>query len=137
MPPPTFADIDLSAPDPIPGILVSAEFREAERIFANSSSIKNALVSPDSQSLLYCLIRMLRPRLAIEIGTYLASTTEAMARALADNGEDELHTVDPFALLARLNIARWPAELRKVTQFHLTDSMAYFAKLRRRGLAPV
>jgi hypothetical protein len=76
---------------------------------------------------------MLRPQLAIEIGAYLASTTEAMARAVADNGEGELQTVDPFALQARLNIARWPAGLRKVTQFHLTDSMAYFAKLRRRG----
>ena len=32
---------------------------------------------------------MLRPRLAIEIGTYLASTTEAMARAIAANGSGE------------------------------------------------
>ena len=119
--------------DPIPAILASPEFGAMVRSFADSPSIKRALVSPDSQALLYRLIRMLRPRLAIEIGAYLASTTEAMARAIADNGEGELHTVDPFALQARLNIARWPAELRKVTQFHLSDSMAYFAELRRRG----
>jgi len=30
--------------------------------------MKRALVSSDSQTSLYCLIRMLRPRLAIEIG---------------------------------------------------------------------
>ena len=131
---PTFANIDLSAPDPIPAILASPEYHEAVRIFANSPSIKGALVSPDSQALLYSLIRLQRPMIAVEIGTYLASTTEAMARAIADNGQGDLHTVDPFAIRGRVNIARWPLKLRKVTRFHLGNSMQYFAKLQRRRM---
>jgi hypothetical protein len=72
--------------------------------------------------------------IAVEIGTYMASTTEAMARAIADNGRGDLHTVDPFAIRGRLNIARWPRELRKVTRFHLSNSMRYFAKMQRRKM---
>jgi predicted O-methyltransferase YrrM len=128
---PTFANIDLSMPDPIPTILASPEFQKTVQTFANGGSIKNALVSPDAQALLYCLIRLLRPKLAIEIGTYLASTTRAMACAIADNGEGRLHTVDPFSLRGALNIALWPRGLRKVTNFHLCNSMRYFARMQR------
>lgn len=131
---PTFANIDPTVPNPIPAILVSPEFQDAVRIFAESPSIKGALVSPDSQALLYCLIRLLHPTIAVEIGTYLASTTRAMARAIADNGEGELHTVDPFAIRGRWNVARWPCELRRVTRFHLINSMSYFARMQKRGL---
>jgi predicted O-methyltransferase YrrM len=131
---PLFANIDLSAPDPIPAILVSPQYHEAVRFFANSASIKDALISPDSQALLYCLIRLQRPMIAVEIGTYMASTTEAMARAIVDNGRGDLHTVDPFAIRGRLNIARWPAKLRKGTRFHFCNSMQYFAKMTRRRM---
>src|SRR5438132_1540860 len=131
---PSTAPIDLSTPDPIPAILASPEFQQAVKIFANSPSIKNALVSPDSQALLYSLIRLQRPKVAVEIGTYLASTTEAMARAIVENGRGVLHTVDPFAIKGYLKIAGWPRKLRKVTRFHLRDSMRYFAKMQRRGM---
>jgi predicted O-methyltransferase YrrM len=120
-------------PDPIPAILASEEFAAMVRTFSSSPSIKHALVSPDSQALLYCLIRMLRPRLAIEIGTYLASTTEAMARAIAANGSGELHAVDPFAIKARLIVAGWPRQLRRVTRFYLRNSAAYFGRMQRLG----
>jgi predicted O-methyltransferase YrrM len=120
--------------DPIPAILDSPEYRDAVRSFASSPSIKNALVSPDAQALLYCLIRKFRPKVAVEIGTYLASTTEAMARAVADNGYGILHTVDPFAIKGYLRIATWPRRLRKVTQFHLRDSMRWFGRMKRIGL---
>ncbi|MDP3693424.1 class I SAM-dependent methyltransferase, partial [Bradyrhizobium sp.] len=98
------------------------------------SSIKNALVSPDSQALLYSLIRLQQPKLAVEIGTYMASTTEAMACAISENGCGLLHTVDPFSVRGYLRIARWPRALRKVTKFHLRNSMSYFAKMKRRAL---
>ncbi len=125
---PVFAPIDLSAPDPIPAILASPEFGQTVQVFADSPSIKGALVSPDAQALLYSLIRLLRPSVAVEIGTYLASTTEAMARAIAENSFGKLHTVDPFgAKKAPQIIARWPSNLQKVTKLHLTDSMMFFA----------
>jgi predicted O-methyltransferase YrrM len=66
---PTFANIDPTLPNPIPAILASTEFQGAVLIFAQSPSIKGALVSRDSQALLYCLIRLLRPTIAVEIGT--------------------------------------------------------------------
>src|ERR1700692_730403 len=122
--------IDLSIPDPIPAILVSPEFPKLVQKFGNSPSIKGALVSPDSQALLYSLIRLLKPEIAIEIGTYMASTTEAMARAIADNGAGMLHTVDPFgAEMSPGIIGQWPQELQNVTRLHLIDSMMFFAEM--------
>src|SRR6516225_3845248 len=113
---PAVAPIDLSIPDPIPGILASPEFTEAIQAFASSPSIAGALVSPDSQALLYSLIRLLRPKIAIEIGTYKASTTEAMARALVENGQGILHTIDPYgAEMSPQIIARWSQALQAVT----------------------
>jgi predicted O-methyltransferase YrrM len=129
---PAFAPIDLSIPDPVQAILASPEYRKAVQTFADSPSIKGALLPPDAQALLYSLIRLLRPEVAIEIGTYLASTTEAMARAIAANGFGTLHTVDPYGAAKVPNIiARWPAELRKVTELHLTDSMLFFAWMQK------
>jgi predicted O-methyltransferase YrrM len=132
---PPFAPIDLSVNDPIPLILASPEFQEAVQTFANSPSIKAALLSPDSQALLYSLIRLMRPDIAIEIGTYMASTTEAMALAVAENGSGRLHTVDPFgAQRAPPIIARWPSALRAVTELHLTDSMLFFWSMQQQGV---
>src|SRR5258708_7520710 len=93
---PDFAAIDLSIIDPIPAILASPEFHKAVQSFAIRPSMANALVSPDSQALLYTLIRLLRPEIVVEIGTYKASTTEAMALAIVENGFGALHTVDPY-----------------------------------------
>jgi predicted O-methyltransferase YrrM len=131
---PAFPATDLSNPDPIPAILASPEFPKLVQTFAESPSIKGALVSPDSQALLYSLIRLLRPQVAVEIGTYMASTTEAMARAIADNGTGMLHTVDPFgAEMSPRIIGRWSRELQNVTRLHLIDSMMFFAEMQRKG----
>jgi predicted O-methyltransferase YrrM len=125
---PAFSDIDLTACNPIPSILASPAFQHTVQAFADSPSIKGALISPDSQALLYCLIRLFQPSVAVEIGTYLASTTEAMARAVAENGNGMLHTVDPYGEdRAPPIIAQWPQELRNVTNLHITDSMMFFA----------
>lgn len=129
-----FADIDLSASNPISAILGSPECQRMVQFFADSPAIKNALVSPDSQALLYSLIRLLRPATAIEIGTYKASTTEAMARAIADNRFGTLHTVDPYgAATVPKIIGKWPAELRAVTNVHLVNSMLFFADMQKKG----
>src|ERR1700682_4436155 len=121
---PVFPAADLSIPDPIPAILASPEFPKQVQAFADSPSIRGALVSPDSQALLYSLIRLLKPEVAVEIGTYMASTTEAIARAIVANGTGILHTVDPFgAEMSPKIIGAWPQELQNVTRLHLTDSM--------------
>ena len=55
-----------------------------------------ALMSEESRAILFTLIRMLRPKVVVEIGTLFAGTTEVMARALWENGEGVIHTTDPF-----------------------------------------
>jgi predicted O-methyltransferase YrrM len=126
---------DLSDLDPIPAIMATPEFSQTVRAFADNPSIKSALISPDSQALLYSLIRLLRPEVVIEIGTYMASTTEAMARAISDNGFGALHTIDPYgAEMSPQIIARWPRALQATTKLHLTDSMLFFAWMQKHQL---
>lgn len=120
--------------NPIPAILSSAEFAEVRAIMAARASMADALVTPDAQALLYILIRQIRPGRAIEIGTYKASTTEAMAMAVADNSVGRLLTVDPFGRSVVPPImSRWPQRLIDVTDANFIDSMMFFAEMIRRN----
>src|SRR5258706_3140961 len=78
-----------------------------------------ALMSEESRAILFTLIRMLRPKVVVEIGTLFAGTTEVMARALWENGEGVIHTTDPFgADRCPGIIAGWPKELRDITVYY-------------------
>ncbi len=57
---------------------------------------RHSFMTDDSRAVLYALIRILRPRMVVEIGTLFAGTAQVMARALWENGEGMLHTTDPF-----------------------------------------
>jgi predicted O-methyltransferase YrrM len=84
-------------------------------------------MSEHSQALLYCTIRLVRPRLVIEIGTYHAGTAKVIACALAANGCGRLHTIDPFGKSRVPSIlASWPAHLRDIVCFYPVNSMEYF-----------
>lgn len=95
--------VDLACPvfsldslDPIGDILKSREYADCTEFFLNSPALDRALISPNSQALLYVLTRHLRPQSVVEIGSYRASTTEALARALQANGAGVVHTIDPY-----------------------------------------
>lgn len=130
--------IDLSTvDDPIAMIQSTPEFSECDTYFAGSSASRRALVSAASQALLYCLLRNMRPNDVVEIGTYKASTTEALCRAMHANGYGLVHTVDPFggSTVPRI-LARWPDELRTRVRFYPTDSMSFFADAFSRAMRP-
>jgi len=128
-----FGVVDLNGSDPILAVMQTAEFAAATKFFAESHSAARSLVSPQSQALLYNLIRLLKPEWVVEIGTFMAASTEAMARALLANGSGILDTIDPFgAKRVRPIFAAWPPELRKTTIFHAVNSMQFFAETRRR-----
>lgn len=55
-----------------------------------------SLLSHASRAVLHHLIVMKRPRLALEIGTYQAGTSEVMARAMWEAGQGHLETIDPY-----------------------------------------
>jgi predicted O-methyltransferase YrrM len=96
-----------------------------------------SLMGDKSRAMLFGLIRMLRPKVVAEIGTYYAGGAEVIARALWENGEGFLHTTDPFgADRCPAIIANWPAELRNLTEFHPLNSMDFLLKLHHRRLAP-
>src|SRR5262249_26485875 len=93
-----------------------------------------SLMSEHSQALLYCTIRLLRPKLVVEIGTYRAGTAKVIAWALAANGSGMLHTVDPFGKSRVPSIlASWPDHLRDIVSYFPVNSMEYFGDLTQTG----
>ena len=84
-------------------------------------------MSADTQALLYALVRNQRPEHVIEIGTYRASTSKAICRALHANGHGFMHTVDPANIGSILPlIRRWPAGLRDRLCYYPVSSMDFF-----------
>jgi predicted O-methyltransferase YrrM len=128
--------IDLAAADPIAEIVGSAEFNSLVHFFATSEAAQRALVGPSSQALLYCIIRNLVPDHVFEIGTYKASTTEAICRALWANGHGIAHTVDPYEYGVGDIFAAWPAKLREHVLFYPMNSMAFYIQAIQTDLRP-
>jgi predicted O-methyltransferase YrrM len=94
-----------------------------------------SLMGDKSRAMLFALIRMQRPKMVAEIGTYYAGGAEVMARALWKNGEGFLHTADPFgAERCPAIIANWPTELRNLIEFHPLNSMDFLLKLHHQRL---
>jgi predicted O-methyltransferase YrrM len=121
--------IDLGVEDPIAAILAAPEFPALADFFDVPNPAAPALVSARTQALLYALVRNLRPEHVFEIGTYRASTSQAICRALHANGHGLLHTVDPLesgSIIAV--IRRWPAALRERLCFYPMSSMDFYAR---------
>jgi predicted O-methyltransferase YrrM len=128
-----FAPVDMDSYDPIAAIFESPEFESAVAFFTSSPSSQRSLMSPQAQALLYVLIRVLKPQRVVEIGTFKAGTTEAMARGVLANKTGILETVDPFGRRSIPKIlAAWPDALQKTTIFHAVNSMEFFSEMERR-----
>jgi predicted O-methyltransferase YrrM len=71
---------------------------------------------------LYCLVRLTRPRVVIEFSTSSGYSTTFMAAAVQRNGEGQIHSVDIDAS-AQGSAAHWLAEqgLSSVVTLHLGD----------------
>jgi hypothetical protein len=134
-----YPTVDLeTAPDPIAAIIGSPEFNSCAQFFAGTEAITRALVGPISQALLYCTVRSLRPDHVVEIGTYKASTTEAICRALRANGRGIVHTVDPYGDVHGVDkiLGTWPTELREHVRFYPVNSMAFYIEAIQTDLRP-
>ena len=127
-----YSSVDLNGSDPILAIIAASEYAITTNFFRDNPSARRSLVSPESQALLYSLIRVLKPQRVVEIGTFMAATTEAIARALYANTTGILDTIDPFGKRrVRPILAAWPEGLRKTTVFHAVNSMQFFAEMER------
>lgn len=90
----------------------------------------SALSNPPSLAFFYHLIRLLRPKLGLEIGRFKAGTTEVLASAMQANGFGVLLTIDPFgAERVPPILASWPEELREHVSFSGSTSMDFFIAL--------
>lgn len=124
-----YPTVDFSAADPIPAVLAAPEYQRCVAHFSTSPAAPTALMSPDSQALLFCVMRNLRPWVAVEIGTFRTSTTEAMCRAIHANRRGVVHTIDPFGgTVVPALLDAWPAALQPLVRFHEVTSMDFFCR---------
>jgi predicted O-methyltransferase YrrM len=90
---------------------------------------RQSLISDDSRALLHHLVMMRRPRRVLEIGTFVAGTTEVFARALWEAGHGHLDTIDPFGAERCPSILdAFPKELQERITFWPLNSASYFDK---------
>jgi predicted O-methyltransferase YrrM len=123
--------------NPIPAIMQSPEFGAAATFFEDNPAASRSLVSADTQALLFAIIRNLRAKCVVEIGSYRCGTAEAICRALHANGAGRLYTVDPFgAATVPGIIAWWPAELQSRVRFIASNSADFFMDMEKQGLHP-
>ena len=83
----------------------------------------NSLMGGKAKALIYHLLRIIRPQVVIEVGTYFAGTAEIIGRALWENGTGMLHTADPYGDYCYPLIERLPPELRCHITFYKMNSM--------------
>jgi predicted O-methyltransferase YrrM len=130
--------IDLAASDdPVAAIMAAPEFGAARAFFADNPVTTRSLETPVAHALLYCVVRNLRPDHIFEIGTYRAGTTEAICRALQANGHGTAHSVDPFTGdYAEAVLKHWPPALLRHVRLYPTNSMTFYAEMRRQKINP-
>ena len=92
-----------------------------------------SLASPGDRAFFYHLIRLIKPKLGLEIGTFKAGTTEVLASAMQANGFGVLFTIDPFGGdRVPPIIENWPTELREHVSFSSATSMDFFIALEQK-----
>ena len=98
------------------------EYRKVLEAFA--SYPERSLLTASARAHLYYLIRTLDFRSVLEIGTYLAGTTELLARAVTENGDGRVVTLDPATDTGLVSnaIAAWPAAMQEATTFKTVSS---------------
>src|SRR5262249_3669682 len=125
-------------PNLIERITGDDQFAAIVDYFSDNPAAQRSLVSPDSQALLYCLIRVLKPSHVIEIGIYYCGTSEAICRALAaNNAPAKLHGIEPFtAQPCRDIVSQWPDELSHFMTIYDETSMRFFMEIKKRHIRP-
>ena len=77
-------------------LLSSAEYGTARDFFRNDPYWQKSITGHEGVALLYELVRLMRPSIVVEIGTFEGRTAQAIAKALLRNASGIIHTVGPF-----------------------------------------
>jgi predicted O-methyltransferase YrrM len=123
---PAFRD---STTENIKTLLSSAIYNDLIRPYF-SAYPKMSLMTDESRAFVYGLVRMVKPELVAEIGTFYAGTAEIIARALWENGGGILYTTDPYGVeRVPTIISQWPVPLQELVHFSPNDSMTFLGNL--------
>jgi predicted O-methyltransferase YrrM len=89
---------------------------------------ERSLLTASARAYLYFLVRAMDCRNVLEVGTYLAGTTELLARAITENGPGRIVTLDPATASDQVikAIASWPTAMREATSFKAISSGDFF-----------
>jgi predicted O-methyltransferase YrrM len=114
----------------IPSILADPEFQRLHRM-CESWPAGSTIISVE-RALLIWLIKATDARNVLEIGTYFAGTTFALAAAVLSVGGGEVHTIDPYGgeRAPRL-LSRWPTELARLVRFRAVYSCEFLDMMTR------
>ena len=117
-------------PSDIANLVSTSAYSDALAYFAEYPP--RSILSDHSRTVLYTLIRTMRPDVVAEVGTMFAGTAEVMARALWENGKGVVYTTDPLGGdRCPQIIESWPQELQRLTRFYALNSMDFFHHLDR------
>jgi predicted O-methyltransferase YrrM len=118
----------LEARDLIRAIVKSPEHQQAAATFAGHPFWADRIISEFSTSLIYALVRNLKPEVCVEIGSFHGKTAYAITHALDRNGgTGMIHTVGPFdsdEFLPRYR--QWPASMRERVAYYPVTSADFF-----------
>jgi predicted O-methyltransferase YrrM len=115
-------------------LLSSAAYNEIIRPYFTEYP-KKSLMADESRAFIYGLVRMVKPEVVAEIGTFYAGTAEVFARALWENGRGLLYTTDPYGAERAPDVIRqWPVALQDVVRFSPDDSMTFLVSLAERKI---
>jgi predicted O-methyltransferase YrrM len=98
------------------------EYKKVSQYF--SCYPKKSLIHAGTREFLYHAIRSMHPEWVLEIGSFCCGTSEVMARALWENKNGTLITLDPFGSeRCPYIISQWPADLQKHVDFRAKNFM--------------
>ncbi len=127
LPVPTFPD-GIDTAGIITSIPATPEYNELLLYFTDYPV--NSYMSNNCRALIYAMVRVLKPRQLIEIGTMFAGTSELFARAMWENQQGTFRTIDPYGGHRIPGMLQnWPEELRNLTEFSPISSMQLFMEL--------
>ena len=109
-------------PDRLTDLVALPSFAAVKDYFSAYPS--RGLSSSVGRSLMFHIVKAMRPELVVEIGTYYAGMTEVIARALWENGAGQIVTIDPYgAERVPPVVATWPDALASHVIYGAMTSM--------------
>jgi predicted O-methyltransferase YrrM len=77
--------------------------QEYQNLIARFQDIPDAITMSHETAMLYALIKHIKPKLCLEIGSFFCHTTRIMAEALLDHfPTGKILTIDPYRMIKGL-----------------------------------